>query len=206
LSPVLQGLPADSLRAVLGQVFAQPEFRWSATPDPFRWVREAFARVLAWLSALYQAHPGAYFVVIFALLAVLVAVLVHLGYVVWQALSGPASVGGAPRAVPPARDARWYQERARRLVAEGRYAEAIGHRYLALVLLLAQRRAVTFHPSKTPVEYAMEARLDPDARASLQQLTARLYAYLFGGEPCDDAAWASFDRGAAAVAAHGAPA
>ena len=206
MSPVLQGLPADSLRAVLGQVFAQPQFRWRATPDPFRWARETLERFFDWLAALYQTHPGAYFVVIVALLAVLVALLVHLGYVVWQALSGPASVRAAARPIPPARDARWYQERARRLVAEGRYAEAIGHRYLALVLLLAQRRAVTFHPSKTPVEYAMEARLDPDARASLQQLTARLYGYLFGGEPCDDAAWASFDRGAAAVAAHGAPA
>lgn len=206
MSPVLQGLPADSLRAVLGQVFAQPEFRWREAPNPFQWAREALAGILDWLSALYQSHPGAYFVVIAALLTIVAGLLVHVGYVVWRALSGPTSFRAAGRAVPPARDALWYQERSRRLVAEGRYAEAIGHRYLALVLLLAQRRAVTFHPSKTPVEYAMEARLDPDARASLQALTARLYGYLFGGEPCDDAAWASFDRGAAAVAAHGAPA
>jgi hypothetical protein len=206
LSLVAQSPPADSLRAVLRQVFAQPEFRWQETPNPFRWARETLGRVVDWLAALYHSHPGAYFVVMAVLLTVLVALLVHLGYVVWRAVGGPASARTGAHAVPPPRDAAWYQERARRLVAEGRYAEAIGHRYLALVLVLAQRRAVTFHPSKTPVEYAMEARLEPAARESLQALTGRLYAHLFGGEPCDDAAWSSFDRGAAEVAAHGAPA
>ena len=192
---------------MLRQVFAAPEFRWRETPDPLAWVRESLRRVLGWLSALYHTHPGVYFVVLAALVVVAVAILVHLGHDLVEALRhGFTSPPRPAAAAPAAHDAAWHEAEARRLGAAGRFAEAIGHRYLALMLLLAGRRAVVFHPSKTPAEYAAEAKLAPGDRGALQALTATLYAHLFGGEPCDADAWARFDRGATALGSHGAPA
>src|SRR2546422_6493963 len=44
----------------------------------------------------------------------------------------------------------------------------------ALVLELERRRALAFHPSKTPAEYVGEARLDAAGRASLDRKSTRL--------------------------------
>jgi Domain of unknown function (DUF4129) len=202
-----QAVPADSVRAVLRQVFAAPEFRWRESPNPLRWIGDALRAVIDWLGALSQSHPGAYVVVMLALLAVSVTLLVHVAWLAWQAVARGVPAGAAAVApVPAPRDAAWYLERARQLGAAGRFADAVAHRYLALALQLAERRAVAFHPSKTPAELAAEARLEPAARTALQALTATLYGYRFGGEPCDAAAWARFDRGAADLASHAAPA
>ena len=192
---------------MLRQVFAAREYQWRQTGDPLAWLRDRIADLLRWLVALHQAHPAAYLVLLAALLTIAIALLVHVGYVVSRALAraAPARPGAAPRA-SPARDASWHLAEARRLGAGGRFAEALGHRYLALVLLLAQRRALTFHASKTPLEYAAEARLDPDARAALAALTGRLYAHLFGGASCGTEEWSRFDRDAAALASRAAPA
>ena len=92
------------------------------------------------------------------------------------------------------------------LAREGRYAEAIAHRFVALVLALEQRRAVVFHPSKTPAEYVNEARLDPSGRASLAALVGRLYRHVFGAVPCADPEYRDFTAAADLVLQHVAPA
>jgi Na+-transporting methylmalonyl-CoA/oxaloacetate decarboxylase gamma subunit len=199
-------LPSDSVHRALRHVFAAPEFQWRERPDPLRWITAELKSILDALAALYHSHPGAYFVVLAALVAIVVALLVHVGHTVAAALRRAAAAPVPVPGTPAPRDAAWHEAAARRLGVEGRYAEALGHRYLALVLRLAGRRAVTFHPSKTPAEYAAEAKLGPDDRSALAALTAALYAHLFGGEPCDADAWARFDRGATDLASHGTPA
>jgi len=94
----------------------------------------------------------------------------------------------------------------RRSWRAGRYAEALAHRFVALVLDLERRRALAFHPSKTPAEYVGEARLDAAGRASLAELVARLYRHLFGGVPCDAGGYREFGAAADEVGRHVAPA
>src|SRR5256885_12642445 len=124
-----------------------------------------------------------------------------MGYVVWRitrpTVHTPARAGGASGL--RLEDGRAHRERADELARAGRYVEALAHRFVALLLELERRRALTVHPSKTPAEYVREARLDESGRASFADLVARLYRHVFGAVPCDAATYQAF--GAAADAA-----
>src|ERR1044072_9102713 len=122
----------------------------------------------------------------------------------WWGSSGRRRGGGGGAAAPPPpapgppviRDARAHRALADELAAQGRYAEALGHLFLAVVLELDKRKAVRFHASKTPAEYVGEARLAASAGSTLATLVAQLYRHLFGAVPCDADQFAAF--GAAA--------
>ncbi len=156
-------------------------------------------RALEWLAALRLESRLRYYILLGLLSLFLVAILVHLAWVVWRSLR-PAGATPAPTAATGlVRDAAWHLAEARRLSGAGRFGEALGHRFLAVVLDLDARRVVRFHPSKTPGEYATEARLDERGRSDLADLVASLYRHLFGGAPCDADAWQRFDARAAGV-------
>ena len=196
----------DSLRAVLREVFRAAEYRWRApAPRGTGWLADLVGQMVVWLDRLREAHPERYYALLAVLTLVLLVIAAHLAWVVWRSLrapvaAAPESGGPGPR---PGRDAAWHLAEARRGSAAGRYAEALGHRFAALVLELDRRRALGFHPAKTPAEYAAEARLDAAGRAALAQLVQALYRHLFGGLPCGPAEWEAFDRRAAALTGSG---
>ena len=204
-----QGVPPDSLRAALRDVFARPEYRWSERPDPWGWIVGVWYRLLDWLDTVQRGHPAGFKVLLAVLALVLVGLLAHMGYVVWRITRptartpavGVGGMGGRELA-----DARAHRARAEELARAGRYAEALAYRFVALVLELERRRALAFHPSKTPAEYVGEARLDAAGRASLAELVARLYRHLFGGVPCDAGGYREFGAAADEVGRHVAPA
>lgn len=194
-------VPPDSLRAVLRQVFAAPEYQWGAPHRSVSRLSELFERAVGWLVTLHDTHPFQFYCVLGILTLVLVGILAHLSYVVRRALRPRApEPGGVARAPTPALDAAWHLAEARRLSAVSRYVEALGHRFVAMALELDRRRALTFHPSKTPAQYVTEARLSEPGRAELGELVASLYRHLFGGAPCGPEDWSRFDRRAGAVA------
>ncbi len=156
-------------------------------------------RALERLTALRLESRLRYYLLLGILSLLLAMVLMHLAWVVWRSLR-PAGAAPAPvSATSVVRDAAWHLAEARRLSGAGRYGEALGHRFLAVVLDLDARRVVRFHLSKTPAEYAAEARLEPRGRSDLADLVASLYRHLFGGAPCDADAWQRFDARAAGV-------
>lgn len=204
-----QGVPPDSLRAALREVFARAEYRWNERPDPWGWIVGVWYRLLDWLDAVQRGHPAGFKVLLALLALVLVGLLAHMGYVVWRitrptARTPAAGAGGISG--PQLADMRAHRVRAEELARAGRYAEALAHRFVALVLELESRRAVAFHPSKTPAEYVGEARLDAAGRASLAELVARLYRHLFGGAPCDEGGYREFGAAADELGRHVAPA
>lgn len=201
-----QGLPPDSVRATLEHIFGAPEYDWQPPPlDPFRALRELWFELFDWLHRLEQTHPGIYYVLLAALSALALAILFHFGYLVARALSPrPEREGPVLRADAVPRDAPWHRQQAERLEAEGRFAEALAHRFTALLLELDRREAVSFHPSKTPAEYIEEAHLDGDRRGVLVELVGSLYRHLFGGEPCTADDLRRFERQAALITAYGA--
>jgi len=206
-----QGIPPDSLRAALREVFARPEYRWNERPDPWAWIVAVWDRLLDWLDGLQRGHPAGFKVLLALLTLVLVGLLAHMGYVVWRITRPTArtpawgeGVGGI--GAPELADARAHRLRAEELARAGRYAEALAHRFVALVLDLEWRRALAFHPSKTPAEYVGEARLDAAGRASLAELVARLYRHVFGGIPCDEGGYREFGAAADELMSHVAPA
>ena len=204
-----QGVPPDSLRAALREVFARPEYRWNERPDPSGWIVDVWYRLLDWLDTVQRGHPAGFKVLLAVSALVLVGLLAHMGYVVWRITRptartpavGAGGIGGRELA-----DARAHRAWAEELARAGRYAEALAHRFVALVLELERRRALAFHPSKTPAEYVGEARLDAAGRASLAELVARLYRHLFGGVPCDEGGYREFGAAADELGRHVAPA
>src|SRR6185436_20629555 len=119
-----------------------------------------------------------------------------------RAVGSVASTAGAAVVL----DARSHRARAEELARAGRYAEALGHRFLAVVLELEQAHAVRFQASKTPAEYVGEVRLDDAGRATFTALVARLYRHLFGALPCDELEYREFGATADQLRRHVLPA
>ncbi len=129
-----------------------------------------------------------------AMVVVLVAILVHAGWVLIRTIR-PTLPAPDP-AMPGARrrDRDWYRREAARLSAEGRYVEAMQADFLDLVLALDASRQVQYHPAKTPREYTREPALDPGRRDGLIDLVGSLYRYGFARRPCGPAEYAAFHQ------------
>lgn len=193
--------PPDSVRAVLRTIFANPEYEWRARRSILDAVSGYWNALMAFMDTMAAEHPIGFLAVMLLLTLVSLAMFMHIGLVLRRALRPPpkpADIGGAP--LPAVRDAPWHLAQAGALAGAGRYPEALGHRFLALVLELERRRAVAVRASKTPAEYAREVRLDDAGRRIFAALVSTLYAALFGGRACDAGAFAEFDREAASLA------
>jgi len=201
-----QGIPADSVKRALAEVFARPSYRWVEQRSARSWLRERWAELQDWLDALEQSNPMLFKVIVGALVVLLAVLLVHIGYVLWRVLRRAPEPRGQAAVGPAAGwDAGAHFRHADALAAAGRWAEALGHKFLALVLELDRLRALRFHPSKTPAEYIGEARLDPPGRESLTDVVGRLYRHVFGAAPCDAEAYRAFGAAAQLVIQHARP-
>ncbi len=154
--------------------------------------------MIDWVNRQAGQHPIGYGIGVAIVVIVLVALLVHIGYVVWRIVRPGARSADGTAAAGPATilDAAAHLAIAAQLARDGRYAEALGHRFLALVLELDQRKALRFHASKTPAEYVGEARLTDQGRATLADLVAQLYRHLFAAVPCDAGEYETFGTAA----------
>lgn len=194
LTEVGQGVPPDSVKRALSEVFLRPAYSWATQPSLGQWLRERWQALLQWLDRFERTNPVLFDVFVGALALLLVALLVHIGYVLWQILRrSPAQAAGVVHvAASRTLNAAGHLARADDLARAGLWTEALGHRFLALLLELDGRRALRFHPSKTPAEYIGEAQLDPLGRDSLADLVGRLYRHVFGAAPCDAELYRAF--------------
>ena len=200
-------IPADSVRRVVESVFAQRDYEWVARREPLRWLKQLWYSFIEWIDSFSQANPFGYNALVVALTLVLVVLLAHIAYVVWRVTrqsartARPDAGGGGI-----IHDAARHLARAEELARAGRYVEALGHRFLAVVLELDRAHALKFHASKTPAEYLWEARLDDTGRVSFRVLVAELYRHLFGAVPCADAEYRAFGEAAQQLTKHVVPA
>lgn len=178
---------AGELREVLDSVFAGPAYRWGEVPAPLRLLREWWERLGDWLTALRADNPMVFRALVLGLLVALLLVLAHAGWVVWRTARAAAREEARlpGRAAREARDAAWYARAADTAAAAGRLTEALQLAFVALALTLHEQGVVQFHASKTPAEYAREARLADGDRERLGALVRALYAHVFGGRPLD---------------------
>jgi uncharacterized protein DUF4129 len=185
-----QGIPAgpptaDSLRAVLDSVFAGENYQWTVRRHPLAFLQAWWSAVDRWLESLQASHPSLFNALFWVLVAVLIAIFIHGGWVLARAVhAANRPAGPAGEVTPPPRGADWYRREGARLAGLGRFAEAMQHDFLALVLELDTRQRVRFHPSKTPNEYTYEARLPEEGRGAFRDLVRELYAAAFAGRPC----------------------
>lgn len=191
---MIRGTAADPLRRTLDEVFAGPAYRWVERTDPPATLRYWWGVLREWVDALGVSHPRLRDLLVVVLVVMLAAIVLHTVRIVARTIRTGETrrTDGAP--LPVARDQGWYRREAERLAAEGRFVEAIQADFVALVLGLDARRALRFHPSKTPAEYAAELRAETDGRRAFRDLVAGLYGYAFARRPCDAAAWADWRR------------
>lgn len=183
---------------MVGQVFARPEYQWTERRRLVSWLARQWHNVIEWLNHLADRYPVGFNIGLALVVVALVVLLVHVGWVMWRIVRPAARTGTGKTAARAGiiMDAAAHLARADALAHAGRYAEALGHRFLAVVLELDRMKALRFHASKTPAEYVGEARLTDAGRASLAGLVAQLYRHLFGAVPCDAREYETF--GAAA--------
>lgn len=183
---------------MIGQVFERPEYQWTERRRLVSWLARQWHNVIEWLNHLADRHPVGFNIGLALVVVALVVLLVHVGWVMWRIVRPAARTGTGQIAARAGiiMDAAAHLARADALARAGRYAEALGHRFLAVVLELDRMKVLRFHASKTPAEYVGEARLTDAGRASLAGLVAQLYRHLFGAVPCDAREYETF--GAAA--------
>ena len=178
-------------------MFARPEFQWVERRPLLSWLARQWQNLVAWLNRMAGQHPLGFSIGMTLVVVALVALLVHMGYVMWRIVRpGRTGEGKTAAGAVAIMDAAAHLAMADELARAGRYAEALGQRFLALVLELDRRKALRFHVSKTPAEYVGEARLTDRGRASLAGLVAQLYRHLFAAVPCDADGYATFGAGA----------
>lgn len=186
-------------------MFAAPRYHWVERRHPLQWLATLWTRFLDWVDRVNNAHPALSWVLFFGALTLLALLLTHIGYTMWKVYSSttrPADLPARGTGGLVLQDARSHRLRAEALAREGKYEEALAHRFAALLCDLEEAKAVTIHPSKTPAEYAREARLDAAGRVTLVGLVSILYAHLFGAEPLDEARYREFGSTADLVVHH----
>jgi hypothetical protein len=197
------------VRQAVAQVFASPAYQWRTREGGFAWLARQFVRLAEWFDRFHAHHPILYYVTFSLIVLLLLVIAAHIGYVVLRIVRPTPRTAAGPVARPGApSSAAAHLARAAALARDGRFAEALGHRFLALVLELDRRKLLRFHASKTPAEYVGEARLTDTGRASLAGLVAQLYRHLFGALPCDEREYEAFDLAAREIAggSYGVPA
>lgn len=187
----------DSLRPVLDSVFAAPAYHWVRRGEPLTWLRHALQAIGDWLDRMQLTQPIVYRIVIYLLLAGMLALVVHATWRFFSEVRSADTTTGDRDQRIVRRDEAWYRTEADRLARAGRFAEAIQADFLALVLVLDDRKQVRFHPSKTPAEYARDTTLTPLAREDFRDLVRRLYAYAFARVPCGAAEFSDWRQRAA---------
>jgi hypothetical protein len=176
----------DSLRAVVDTVLSAAPYQWTETTPRLSWITRWWYALLDWVARLQENNPTAAELLFWSLVVVLVAILVHGGWIMYQTLRGGSAREGPAGTVRSVeiQDDRFYQRLADTLAEQGRFAEAMQAAFTSLVLRLDAKGVLRYHPSKTPREYAGEARLDESSRGRLRDSVARLYACAYAGAPC----------------------
>lgn len=176
----------DSLRAVIDTVLNRSEFGWDQPAQRTNWLLNLFRNLVTWLESLRIQNPGLFSLIVWSLLAILLLILLHGGWVMYRTVKGASASGSGDVTTSRAlvRESRWYQHQADRLAALGQYADAMQAAFMSLVLRLDARDVLRYHPSKTPREYAREAKLREDEKARLGDSVRALYACAYAGAPC----------------------
>lgn len=179
-------IPEDSLKAALDTVLSRPVYQWTPARNPFAWLGRAWNDLIDWLFRLREANPAAWTWFLWGLVLVLVAILVHGGWILSRTLrgAGAAEVPGFAGGKIEFRDEAWYRRRAASLAEEGRYAAAMQASFQALILHLDAGGVLRYHAAKTPREYAAEAKLPEAESHRLSNLVRSLYGFVYARHDC----------------------
>ena len=181
-------------RAVVNEVLAQREFAelegsswaqhiWKPVVEFFRDIPKLFDHLPGWLGYLLLAW----------ILLTLLAILIHLFYVISGMLGGrdakrnmnaktPRELHGVTDLDPDS----VYAE-ARRRLTEQDWTGAVRYLYVAAILLLDRAGLLRLRESKTNRDYVLELAASPACRAPFESLTRCFENNIYGGRPANQA-------------------
>jgi hypothetical protein len=182
-------------REAVRDVLAEREFA-DLHADPHGWLRG----LLGWLRAgLERTRAALDSLPLWALLVLgawmvltLVAVVAHLLYTLCTLVRGASGAAVRGRMVKRhdgelfgVRDLEFESvyERARRLLAEANWGDAIKYLYVAAILWLDRQGRIGFRLSKTNYDYLRELAAHPKSHAQFHRLTEQFEATVYGGRP-----------------------
>lgn len=140
-----------AVRELAGKILARPEYAGAtgAHSKVESWLYRFFHWVLQWFSGLEvmrDSSPILYWLIVLAIAAVSVALIAHVTWTIWIAMTAPepASPGRASSASLPdlAREAE-------ALAASGRYLDAAHRLMLASFRTLAERSVIELRPDRS---------------------------------------------------------
>jgi hypothetical protein len=176
-------------RQTVGEVLETREFA-ELGGQPSNWLRRWFDSLARAIDRVVSATPEwVVWVLVIWMVGTLVAILLHLVWTLWVTMGGPGSRSSrsdeaeGPHEWLGVRDLRFESvlDRARRLRAEGRWAEAVRYAYVAGLLWLRDRRRITYHQSKTSRDFIREVSGDAQTRLLLSKMTAAFESVAYRG-------------------------
>ncbi len=184
----------EQVRQAVNDVLSSPEFKDLRAGRETWWFQ-----FLNWLGSklegvgdnLRALPEWALWLLVGWMVLVLVAILVHMAYVLWGTVrrSGAARSDGAERQgrgeLLGIRDLEFASvyDRARQLVESGDPVAATKYLYVAAILWLDLRGRIAFRASKTNYDYLGELTDYPEDQGRFRELTGRFETTAYGGEP-----------------------
>jgi hypothetical protein len=153
----------------------------------WEWLFGKIDRVFRGLSALGQASPAVFWLILVVCLGLLVAIFAHGGVILVRSLRA-ARVGGAVEEADGSRqeNGATLLDRAQEEARRGRFTEAIRCCHRAALLGLDRRGLVRFHESLTSGDYRRQLERRPREKRAFEAL-ARVYEpAFFGGIPAGE--------------------
>lgn len=200
-SPVAVDLDPEALRSLAGEILGRPEYsgaRLEATPTWAGMILDWIEQFERWIEGLYASSPVGYWLLLFALIALVLGLLAHITWSVAVALRAGPDPDASVSDTRPARD---LAAEARQLAARGRHLDAAHQLLLACLQRAARSGLIELRPDHTNriVRRALEASSIPgDLRVELDELigaTERVWFRTRDDEPELYARWIrAYDR------------
>ena len=77
-------------------MFARPEYQWVERKRIVSWAARLWQHLQDWLDHVSASYPTGFNIVLALLVVILVALLVHIGYVMWRIVQPVARTGTRP--------------------------------------------------------------------------------------------------------------
>jgi GNAT superfamily N-acetyltransferase len=191
---VLASLPEDAvLRDKVREVLSRPSYQTDRSANDNPWILELFFKVfetllsvIRWLFDLTEGLPSFLrWVIVAALVVVLVALLVHIFYTLFQALGGERRVAFALEdSSSPLTTAREWEQLADDAAHRGEWIAAVRHLFRACLARLEERERRPFRRGTTNRAHLRRYR-NADFFESLELLVVTIERKWYGDEACD---------------------
>lgn len=179
----------------VAQVLDSREFS-QLSDSSSNWFQDWIKSTVRSISEFFAGMPTwVVWLILIWMVLTLIAILAHLIWTLWITLGGRgakasrAQGGEVPEEWLGIRDLQFDSvlARARALRAQGRWAEAVRHAYVASLLWLQDRKCIAYHRSKTNRDFVRETAKRPRVAQLLAGMTGAFETIAYRGRDATDA-------------------